>query len=73
MKETFKIGDEVQFDSTKTRFVITYVGTDGKLAGIGADGIAFVDKNPDRWHRTGRYFREALDLMDALRFAKGGD
>lgn len=69
----FKIGDEVQFNGSATRFVITCVDEDGKLGGIGADGIAFVDKNPDRWHKTGRYFREALDLMDALRFAKGGD
>ena len=71
MKETFKIGDEVQFDSTKTRFVITYVGTDRKLAGIGMDGIAFVDKIPGKWHKTGRFFPEAVALMDALK--RGGD
>lgn len=68
----FKIGDEVQYNESKTRFVITCVEEDGQLAGIGANGIAFVDKNPDKWHKTGRYFREALDLMNALKLA-GGD
>lgn len=69
----FKIGDEVQYNESKTRFVITCIEKDGRLAGIGADGIAFVDKNPDRWHKTGRYFREALDLMNALKRAEGGE
>ena len=68
----FKIGDEVQYNESKTRFVITCVEKDGQLAGIGVNGIAFVDKNPDKWHKTGRYFREALDLMNALKLA-GGD
>ena len=64
----FKIGDEVHFkEPPLTRFVVTFVDKDGKLAGIGADGICFVEKNPDKWVKTGRYFPEAKALMDALR------
>lgn len=72
MKETFKIGDEVEFNYSAVRFVVTYIDPlDGKLAGIGADGIGFVDKIPGKWHKTGRFFPEAVALMDALK--RGGD
>lgn len=63
----FKIGDEVRFyEPPLTKFVVTCVDPDGRLAGIGADGIGFFDKNPDKWVKTGRYFPEAKALMDAL-------
>lgn len=62
----FKIGDEVVFQDRPTKFVITNVDKDGSLDGIGANGIAFCDKKPERWSKTGRYFPEAKALMDAL-------
>ena len=65
--EKFKIGDEVQFiERPKTKFVLTCVDKDGQLAGIGYDGIAFVDKNPAKWEKTGRHFPEAEVLMKAI-------
>ena len=65
--DKFKIGDEVQFiERPTTKFVLTCVDKDGKLAGIGYDGVAFVDKNPDKWKKTGRYFKEAVSLMNAI-------
>lgn len=67
----FHVGDEVQFilddgRIMKPRFVITSFSYDGTLNGIGKDGIAFCDKNPARWHKTGRHFVEAEMLMKAL-------
>ena len=50
----------------ETRFVITSVNHSGLLNGIGEDGIAFCDKNPARWRKTGRHFVEAEKLMKAL-------
>ena len=74
--EPLKVGDEVQYipeggriinrSFRKPRFVITSVSHDGSLNGIGKDGIAFCDKNPARWHKTGRHFVEAEKLMKAL-------
>ena len=71
MSETFRVGDEVQYiwvdgRIMKTRFVITSISHDGSLNGIGKDGIAFCDKNPARWRKTGRHFVEAEKLMEAL-------
>ena len=71
MNETFHVGDEVQYiledgRIMKTRFVITSFSYDGSLNGIGKDGVAFCDKNPARWHKTGRHFVEAEKLMKAL-------
>lgn len=65
-KYRFLVGDEVQFEGKGKKFVITSIGTDGTLNGIGKDGIAFCDKNPDKWHKTGAYYKEAVDLMKAL-------
>lgn len=66
--EEFEIGDEViYFGISGTKFVVTHVGNDGFLSGIGKDGIAFCDKNPMIWTKTGRKFPEAKVLMDALR------
>ena len=67
----FHVGDEVQFiledgRIMAPRFVITSFSYDGTLNGIGKDGIAFCDKNPARWHKTGRHFVEAEMLMKAL-------
>lgn len=68
MNEWFKIGEEVQYITNPTaRFVVTHIDKDGLISGIGLDGIAFVDKNPRRWERTGRYFRQAEELMDELK------
>ena len=71
MSETFHVGDEVQYIREdgrimKTRFVITSFSHGGLLNGIGKDGIAFCDKNPARWRKTGRHFVEAEKLMKAL-------
>ena len=71
MSETFHVGDEVQYmledgRIMKTRFVITSFSCNGSLNGIGKDGIAFCDKNPARWRKTGRHFVEAEKLMKAL-------
>ena len=73
MSETFHIGDEVQYTLVledgrimKPRFVITSFSNDGLLNGIGKNGIAFCDKNPARWRKTGRHFVEAEKLMKAL-------
>ena len=76
MSETFHVGDEVQYileggriinrSFGKSRFVITSFSYDGSLNGIGKDGIAFCDKNPARWRKTGRHFVEAEKLMKAL-------
>lgn len=71
MSETFDVGDEVQYIPAdgrvvKPRFVITSFSRDGSLNGIGKDGIAFCDKNPARWCKTGRHFVEAEKLMKAL-------
>lgn len=64
----FKVGDEVQFiKQPDTKFVVTCVGKDGFLSGIGVDGVAFVDKNPENWEHTGRYFHLAVDLMNAIK------
>jgi len=70
-KNEFRVGDEVQFITDDgwirpARFVITSFGYDGTLNGIGKDGIAFCDKNPERWRKTGRHFIEAEELMKAL-------
>ncbi len=70
-KNEFRVGDEVQFilddgRIMKPRFVITSFEHDDNLNGIGLDGIAFCDKNPARWHKTGRHFVEAEYLMKAL-------
>lgn len=68
MNERFKIGEEVQYITNPTsKFIVTYIDKDGLISGIGLDGIAFVDKNPRRWERTGRYFRQAEELMGALK------
>ena len=69
--DEFHVGDEVQFISKDggimaTRFVITSIFYDGTLNGIGKDGVAFCDKNPARWRKTGRHFVEAEKLMKAL-------
>ena len=64
--EDFKIGDEVIYSGRSRTFVITYIDYGGKLSGIGKDGIAFCDKNPKNWSKTGRCFPEAKQLMDAL-------
>ena len=69
--DEFHVGDEVQFFSEDgrimaTRFVITSFSYDGTLNGIGKDGVAFCDKNPARWRKTGRRFVEAEKLMKAL-------
>ena len=69
--EPLKVGDEVQYILGNGRimkpcFVITSFSYDGSLNGIGKDGIAFCDKNPARWHKTGRHFVEAEKLMKAL-------
>ena len=71
MSETFHVGDEVQYiledgRIMAPRFVITSISYNGTLNGIGKDGIAFCDKNPAKWHKTGRYFVEAENLMNAL-------
>lgn len=71
MDEAFHVGDEVQHvledgRIMKPRFVITSISYDGSLNGIGKDGIAFCDKNPARWCKTGRHFVEAEKLMKAL-------
>jgi uncharacterized protein YodC (DUF2158 family) len=62
----FSVGDEVQFLESSTKFVITSISQDGKLNGIGLDGVAFCGKNQERWQKTGRHFKEAEDLMKAL-------
>ena len=63
----FKIGDEVQFiGRPESKFVVTCIGEDGFISGVGLDGVAFVDKNPIYWEYTGRYFKQAKDLMDAV-------
>jgi len=69
--EVFHVGDEVQHIDEdgrimETRFVITSISYDGSLNGIGKYGIAICDKNPARWHKTGRHFDEAEKLMKAL-------
>lgn len=65
--EEFEIGDEVIYlGLSGTKFVVMHVGNDGLLSGIGKDGIAFCDKAPMRWTKTGRKFPEAKALMDAL-------
>ena len=65
--EKFKIGDEVQFQDRETKFVVMYIGKDGSLNGIGANGIAFCDKNPEKWHKTGMHYNEAVDLINAFK------
>ena len=63
----FKIGDEVRYkERPLSSFVITHIDAHGNICGIGRDGIAFVDKHPDRWEKTGRYFPEAKMLFDAM-------
>lgn len=63
----FKIGDEVMFyNNDAVKFVITCIHKDGSLAGIGRDGIAFVDKNPEKWVKTGKFFPEAVEFINAL-------
>lgn len=69
MQETLCIGDEVQYIGNETRFVITSIDKDGHLNGIGLNGVAFCDKNPEMWVKTGRHFVEAELLIDAM--AKG--
>ena len=64
--DNFSVGDEVKYFIRDVTFVITNIGKDGTLNGIGADGIAFCDKNPDKWIKTGRHFKEAEELMKAL-------
>lgn len=67
--EEFMIGDEVEYNSIATiprTFVITSV-KDGKIAGVGPDGIAFIDKDISRWHKTGRFYPEAVALMTAMK------
>ena len=62
----FTVGDEVQYLERPTKFVVTSINEDGTINGIGIDGVAFCDKNPERWQKTGRHFKEAEDLMKAL-------
>ena len=64
--DKFIVGDEVQYIGEPTKFVITSIGFDGKLNGIGLDGVAFCDKVSDKWKKTGRHFPEAEALMNAL-------
>ena len=64
---TFQIGDEVRYKERKlSPFVIAYICKEGDIIGVGRDGVAFVDKHPDRWEKTGRYFPEAKMLFDAI-------
>ena len=63
----FAKGHEVQYFGKGTTFVITSIGKDGTLNGIGKDGVAFCDKNPDRWYKTGAYYKEAVSLMNAIK------
>lgn len=65
--EMFEIGDEVIYSGQSgTTFVVTHIESDGKIGGIGKDGIAFCDKNPKNWSKTGRYFPEAKRFMKAI-------
>lgn len=50
-----RVGDEVQFESSEKRFVITRI-QDGLISGFSADGNQFCDKNPKKWVKTGRHF-----------------
>lgn len=63
----FTVGDEVQYLERPTKFVVTSINEDGTINGIGIDGAAFCDKNPSKWQKTGRHFKEAEALMNALR------
>lgn len=63
----FSVGDEVRFLGRGVRFVVTSINEDGTLNGIGLDGVAFCDKRSDKWKKTGRHFKEAEDLMRALK------
>ena len=63
----FAVGDEVKYHSSSVCFIITSINKDGTLNGIGADGIAFCDKDQSKWIKTGRHFKEAEDLMDVLK------
>lgn len=72
-KTKFSVGDEVEYIGDdgrimKPRFVIVSIDYDGTLNGVGSiDGYVFCDKNPARWHKTGRHFVEAEMLMKALK------
>lgn len=63
----FKVGDEVVYKTTTTKFVITSIDENGNLNGIGLNGVAFCDKNKNNWKKTGRHFIEAERLMEALK------
>ena len=65
-QDKFEIGDEVQFQDGETKFVVMYIGTDGSLNGIGANGIVFC-KNPEKWHKTGVHYDEAINLINAFK------
>ena len=63
----FRVGDEVIYrGSSAVKFVVTSISKNGSLNGIGADGVAFCDKNFSNWAKTGRHFVEAERLMEAL-------
>ena len=67
----FRVGDEVQFEGKGTKFVITSINKDkhhnyGFLNGIGADGVAFCDKDYTHWKKTGRYFPEVAEFMEKI-------
>lgn len=61
MNEKITVGDEVRFYLGDSKFVVTSIDPlTNSISGIGAKGIAFVDKKADNWNRTGRHF----DLME---------
>ena len=67
----FKVGDEVRYKGKGTTFVITSINdnksdTYGYLNGIGADGVAFCDKDSKYWEKTGRYFPEVANFMKKI-------
>lgn len=59
-----RVGDEVQFESSDARFVVTSIDN-GLISGFSATGSQFCDKNPDKWFKTGRHFPIA-DLLEQM-------
>lgn len=63
-----RVGDEVQFESSEKRFVITEI-SNGLISGFAADGSQFCDKNAEKWKPTGRHF----PIADLLKQMEGGN